>query len=587
MQKCVVFVIFVNNLCMEKILLPLPNGVVVRSGDKKVCSTILPDGKKNLTSFKEQNKVIFWNVPFARGLQYFFCGIFALLCELHDFGTEIFRAKKIARNAKNDKNTAKNAIFCAFCVLFGVIFAAIVLGFLPAKLAYLLVDFRGSEILRNALVGVFKILFFVFFISLFRFFPAYCEFLRFNRAADMALLMGDKLKRHNCPARPLNFLNFLVFVFVLDFGVISLVGADFGFFFNFLFHLAVLLACASACYELLWLIEKVSALQNLAWITAFLVYATPTTTHLETAYVAVTELGLLVSQKDREFMGNENHAFAVVYSEVRERLAAAGVNDKSEADWLIATILGKNRAEIKLVASVTDKQYQEIQKATTRRAKGESLDNIFGYTEFYGLRFDVNKKVLTPRMETEILVENVLKAAKNMAESRKKLDILDLGTGSGAIAVTLAKNCDAHITAVDISKTALATAEANAKKHGVKVEFVHSNLFEGLKRRRKFDIIVSNPPYIKSGDIKNLDKNVRECDPLLALDGGEDGLDFYREIIPSATRRLTAGGMIFFEIGKGQGAAVRKIMRENGYNEIKTIKDYNKIERIVSGKFIK
>ena len=273
-------------------------------------------------------------------------------------------------------------------------------------------------------------------------------------------------------------------------------------------------------------------------------------------------------------------AFSVVYTEVKNKLASAGVTDKSDADWLIATVLGKNRMDIKLVPFVTDKQYQDILKATERRAKGESLDNIFGYTEFFGLRFDVNKKVLTPRMETEILVEQVLKAEKNY----KNCTILDLGTGSGAIAVALAKNCDAKITAIDVSKVALATAEANAKKNDAKIEFLHSNLFDNLKRKRRFDIIVSNPPYIPSDEIPKLDKNVRECDPLLALDGGKDGLDFYRAIISKAPSRLNSNGQIFFEVGKGQARAVRKLLREESFEEIKTIKDYNKIERIVCGK---
>ncbi len=563
---------------MDKFVFPTINGIVAQQQDKKVVSLILPDGNKKMNSFKEKNRVIFYNFPFLRGVQYFFCGLFALFCAFI-LSNDLSFKQKVA-NLKI--YYTKRLLILIFVLLLGVAFAAVVLGFVPAKIALLCFDERGSTLLRNLIVLVLKVALFLIFFSTLRVLPGFSEFLRFNRAGDMAILLGDKIKKQKCPPRPLNLLNFLVFVFVLDFCVISFVGAGFGFLLNLLFHIGVFLACMSVCYEILYVQEKCKSLRFLAYPTAIFVYAAPSTTHLECAFVALTELNLLVSQKDRKFMGSEEHAYSVMYSEVRSKLASAGVNDKADADWLIATVLGKNRAESKLVASVSEKQYHDIMRATERRANGESLDNIFGYTEFYGLKFDVNKKVLTPRMETEILVEQVLKAAKNY----KKPTILDLGTGSGAIAVSVAKNCpDATITAVDISKTALLTAEGNAKKNDVKIEFLHTNLFEGLKRKRKFDIIVSNPPYIKSADIKKLDKNVRECDPLLALDGGEDGLDFYRAIIPASVKRLNAGGVIMFEVGKGQAAAVRKLLRENGFEDIKTIKDYNKIERIVCGKF--
>ena len=593
---------------MEKIIFPISNGIVLQSENKKVVATVSGDGNKKLVSFKDKNKVIFFNFPFLRGIQYFFCGLFALLKSLY-FSYAINDKNCFDKNSKNIEQTkskkknkikqkklkinekmqkiikknAKNSIFNIFFIFLGILFAAIFIGFIPGKIAYLIVDFRGKTILRNFIVILFKEIFFIIFILFLRIFPSFCEFLRFNRAGDIVLFLGEKLKKQKCPARATNFLNFFVFVFILDFAMVSLIGASFGFVLNLLFHFAIFVFCVSVGYEILLLLDRFNLTRNLAYITAILVYEKPSTTHLETAYIGWTEINLLLTQKDREFMDNSNRAFSVVYSEVRERLLSAGVSDKSETDWLIATILGKNRAEIKLVSSVTEKQYQDIMKATARRAKGESLDNIFGYTQFYGLRFDVNKKVLTPRMETEILVENVLKIAKTY----KKPEILDIGTGSGAIAIAVAKNCNASVTAVDISKSALTTAQQNAKKNDVKIEFLHSNLFEGLKRKRKFDIIVSNPPYIRSDEIKNLDKNVRECDPLLALDGGEDGLDYYRQIVPASLKRLTNGGFLMFEIGKGQGAAVRKIMRENGFEEIKTVKDYNKIERIVFGKFTK
>lgn len=581
---------------MEKIIFTVSNGVVVHCEDKKVVSTIDGNGQKHLKSFREKNKILFWHLPFVRGMQYFFCGIWGFikaLCISLDVGTK----------KKNKQNWIEILTYVCTIVL-AIVFSAVVIGLLPGKLGYLIVDYSGQEFLRNLVICAIKLtLFFAFLFSL-RFSACVSECMRFNKASMIALRLQKSdlkviSKRKKCQnLRKLdhfatkrtqndailpNFLEYLVFVFVLDFIVVTLWGVSYGFVFNFLLNVAVLILCSGVGFEILWIIEnsKLKKIDILQFIIGFLVFLKPSTTHVETIGVALTETNLLCTQKEREFMDDENKkAFSIVYSQVKSKLANAGVTDKSDADWIIATVLGKNRAEIKLVSFVTDKEYEDIMKATERRANGESVDNIFGFTEFYGLTFDVNKKVLTPRMETEILVEQVLKAEKNF----KNPTILDLGTGSGAIAVSIAKNCEATITAIDVSKMALATAEANAKKNDVKIEFLHSNLFDGLKRKRKFDIIVSNPPYIPTKEIEKLDKNVRECDPVLALDGGEDGLDFYREIISKAPDRLNNGGLLFFEVGKGQAQDVKKFLKENGFEEIKIIKDYNKIERVICGK---
>lgn len=581
---------------MGKIIFTVSNGVVVHCEDKKVVSTIDGNGQKHLKSFREKNKILFWHLPFVRGMQYFFCGIWGFikaLCISLDVGTK----------KKNKQNWIEILTYVCTIVL-AIVFSAVVIGLLPGKLGYLIVDYSGQEFLRNLVICAIKLtLFFAFLFSL-RFSACVSECMRFNKASMIALRLQKSdlkviSKRKKCQnlkkldhfatkrtqndAILPNFLEYLVFVFVLDFIVVTLWGVSYGFVFNFLLNVAVLILCSGVGFEILWVIEnsKLKKIDILQFIIGFLVFLKPSTTHVETIGVALTEINLLCTQKEREFMDDENKkAFSIVYSQVKSKLANAGVTDKSDADWIIATVLGKNRAEIKLLSFVTDKEYEDIMKATERRANGESVDNIFGFTEFYGLTFDVNKKVLTPRMETEILVEQVLKAEKNF----KNPTILDLGTGSGAIAVSIAKNCEATITAIDVSKMALATAEANAKKNDVKIEFLHSNLFDGLKRKRKFDIIVSNPPYIPTKEIEKLDKNVRECDPVLALDGGEDGLDFYREIISKAPDRLNNGGLLFFEVGKGQAQDVKKFFKENGFEEIKIIKDYNKIERVICGK---
>ena len=560
---------------MKNLFFPCSNGAVCQNEDRRALSLIDCDGGKKLFSENTKNKVIFWHFPFARGLQYFIFGILAL------FKTLFWSAKVCEKKKKNEKDyTVWIALLMAF---FGVFFAGIIIGYLPGKLGYFLVGANGSTLLRNFLISFFRIILFAIFLICLKAFPVMREFFRFNRACDLVSIYGENArgKYKNGLCEPLNFLNYLIFVFFLDIFVVTFIGISMGYFLNFLVNLAIFILCTMVCYEILWLIDKSgwSYLKSLCFVTSFFVTMRPSITHVETVLTALTEINFLTTQKDRSYMEDESKKpFSVVYTEVRNKLLASNVTDKSDADWIIATVLGKNRAEIKLVESVTEKEYKDIMKATNRRANGESVDNIFGYTEFYGLRFDVNKKVLTPRPETEILVEQVLRFCN------KKTKVLDVGTGSGAIAVTIAKNSEAQVSALDVSKSALTTAQGNAKKHDVKIEFIHSNLFENLKKRKRFDIIVSNPPYIPTKDIAKLDVNVRECDPKIALDGGEDGLFFYREITQNAIPHLNNGGMIFYEVGKGQAGAVRKILKENGFKDIKTIKDYNKIERVICGK---
>ena len=549
---------------------PTSNGAVCMHQGFEALSSIDAGGTRKLWSSRSKNKIVFWHFPFARGLQFFIFGLLAL------FHSLLWSERMSVKKKKKDYLV----IFSILSAVVGIVFAGVVIGYLPGKLGYFIVGAEGSAILRNFIIAFFRLILLAIILTMLKSFSVVREFFRFNRACDLVSIYGEdcrgRYKSGLC--EPLNFLNYLVFVFFLDIFVVTLIGVSYNFFLNFLVNLAVLLLSIMLCYEILKLIDLSgwSYLKSLCFVTSFFVTMRPSLTHVETVLTAETEVLFLTSQKDRNVMENDGKKpFSVVYAEARNKLQSV---DTSDVDWIIATVLNKNRAEVKLVESVTDKEYRDIMRAVARRANGESVDNIFGYTEFYGLRFDVNKKVLTPRMETEILVEQVLKNIK------KKDKVLDVGTGSGAIAVTIAKFSDASVTALDVSRQALQVAIGNAKKHNVKVEFIESNLFENLKKRRKFDIIVSNPPYIPTKDIANLDVNVRECDPKLALDGGEDGLSFYREITNESVKHLYKNGMLFYEVGKGQAGAVKKLMKECGFKEIKIVKDYNKIDRVVYGK---
>lgn len=212
----------------------------------------------------------------------------------------------------------------------------------------------------------------------------------------------------------------------------------------------------------------------------------------------------------------------------------------------------------------------------TIRATRYPLEYILGKQEFMGLLFKVNENVLIPRQDTEILVEGVLKNSQG-----KK--VLDMCTGSGCIAVSIAKLGQAsEVKAVDISAGALEVAKQNAVSNDVKVEFIESNLFEQVSDQ--YDIIVSNPPYIESEVIGTLMPEVREFEPMLALDGTEDGLYFYREISNAAPKYLTENGEIFFEIGYNQGEAVTNIVRAAGFAYAEVRKDLAGLDRVVYGR---
>ncbi|MDQ2086558.1 peptide chain release factor N(5)-glutamine methyltransferase [Herbivorax sp. ANBcel31] len=239
---------------------------------------------------------------------------------------------------------------------------------------------------------------------------------------------------------------------------------------------------------------------------------------------------------------------------------------------------------------LSDEEYKEYIEIVSKRSKGTPLQYITGHQEFMSLDFKVTPDVLIPRQDTEILVESVLEYAK--FTKGKKIDVLDIGTGSGCISVCLAHYIkNSRVVALDISQKSLDVAKYNAEKNGVinKMDFVCGNIFKGLKNifdseSNLFNIIVSNPPYIASGELDFLEKQVRDFEPLKALDGGEDGLDYYKFIIEEGRKFLKPQGVLAFEVGINQGKEVLNMMKKN-YSNVRVIKDLSGIERIVVGVF--
>lgn len=220
--------------------------------------------------------------------------------------------------------------------------------------------------------------------------------------------------------------------------------------------------------------------------------------------------------------------------------------------------------------------YRELIK---KRGNHIPLQQLTHEAYFYGMKFYVDENVLAPRPDTEILVEEVLKALPVDREA----EILDMCTGSGCILLSILANRErARGTGADLSEKALAVAERNGRDCQAKVRWIHSDLFKNI--RGQYDVIVSNPPYIKTSVIEGLMEEVRLYEPYMALDGHEDGLYFYRQILDQAGEHLKPGGFLAFEIGYDQGEEVTALMKEKGYTQIRKVKDLAGLDRVVTGR---
>lgn len=252
-------------------------------------------------------------------------------------------------------------------------------------------------------------------------------------------------------------------------------------------------------------------------------------------------------------------------------------------DQLLTAILNCRPIDLYLdQPHLSAEQKSQFEQMKKRVESGEPLQYVLGFAEFMGLTFKVDSRVLIPRPETETLIETILQEIK----SNDQVSILDLGTGSGNIAVSLAKFLpESQLTAVDISPDALDVARENAKNHNCfnQINLICEDMISFLKKKSefkvKFDIIVSNPPYIKTSELASLPLDV-SYEPIAALDGGEDGLDFYRGIIAQAKDVLSLDGFLAFEIAETQALAIKENLNQNGFY-VQIIQDLNNRDRIV------
>lgn len=564
------------NFYVNSFIFPCFNGNLCFVQNNAVLCLVKNNGSIFVQSFKTKYKpILHYKIPFLRGLEYLIFGTYYFFWGLY-LSFKNTPVPKLNQKMSDSLNIKSSYIFGVVAFLLAIFLAVILLGIVPTHLGYLLSGASLSIFVKKLIISIVKVAMFYLLVLFLYSFSSMRALYKFNSAGNIALNGQTKFNMH----RATNYLNFIVFCWSLNYFVVSLLGIEVSVWLKAFVNIAIFALIAMLSYELLYLFDRYfSKIKWAILVTSFFVTAKPASTELQTANTALSEGNLMLENIRREVINEDsqggNVAFSLCYSEVKERLKKAGIEDVAEADWLIASVLNKNRAEIKLLTQISRTDYKQIQRVLERRVKGEPIDKIFGKTEFYGLPFKVNRDVLTPRKETEILVEEALKLI-----GKEKLEVLDMCTGSGAIAISIAKNSNAKVTASDISEEALKVAKLNAEINEVKVNFLVSDLFNNIKKGKKFDVITCNPPYIKSDEIKTLDREVKDYDPHIALDGGEDGLYFYRKLSEEIEAFLAPKGKILLEIGKGQEKSVKKLFSKNKFS-VRIVKDYSGVQRVI------
>lgn len=290
-----------------------------------------------------------------------------------------------------------------------------------------------------------------------------------------------------------------------------------------------------------------------------------------TAFNKVLEMDADESVAETEFV--TSGILSKMLAATKEKFSQAEI-DESDAEWIYSIALNIKRDELKTERIINSAESKKIHRITTERLTGRPLWYIIGDTDFNGCKIKVDERALIPRPETEILADY---AVKSVEEGDK---VLDLCTGSGCIAISIAKNClpkRVSVTAADLSDAAIMLAKENAKLNSVSIDFVQSDLFTNVHGR--YNLIVCNPPYIRSGDIPNLQKEVKNFEPKIALDGGADGLDFYRRISGTIRSYLAKDGILLMECGEGQAEEILKLFEKRDYAMV--MKDLSGVDRFI------
>lgn len=490
-------------------------------------------------------------------------------------------------------------VIVGFSLILGVALALFLFLFLPIKARELLEFVFATSfgvVARNFIEGGFKLLIFIFYI-------VFCSLFKDVRRTFM--YHGAEHKTISCYEKGLDLTvanakkctrihdrcgtTFMVFVMLISIIVFAVFESFVNFYsfipnvglaklLRFLCKLAFIPVVAGLSYELLKFLSKTSSpiflpLKLPGMALQKITTKEPDDDMLE---VAITAFKKVMEMDADPTVPTQDFVIPITRKQltekVRDSLKKNGVDEEAEAEWIVSLSLGVRRDEARTSDVVLQEKVDKVDEIVKQRITGRPLWYCIGDTDFYGFKIKTDERALIPRPETELLVENALKYVS------KDSSVLDLCTGSGCIAIAVSKKAGVKVCATDVSDDALSLAVENADLNDADVEFIKSDMFSSLGDR-KFDVIISNPPYIKSEDVKTLQREVKDFEPIIALDGGVDGLDFYRIISAEARKRLNKNGIIFMECGIGEAQSIKEAFE--AFYSVEIIKDYEGIDRIV------
>ena len=559
----------------------LLEGVMMRGKSSVAMAVRSPDGELELRTERLKKPSVARKIPLVRGVIVF---VDSLLVGMR----ALLKSAEVSSPEDETPSKASTAI----AVIFGVILALGLFVAAPWFVGWAIKNWAHYDNIAvvSVVEGCTRLVIFILYLALVRLMPDIKRTFMYHGAEHRTINCYEKglqltvenvqscsTKHNRCGT---TFLFFVVVLAILFYALLNWIftlftGLEFlfgNFFFTLAVRLLLLPVIAGLSYELLRGLAMLPdnkftdiirapglALQKLST-------AIPDDGMAECAIAAFNAVLELDADADKETIDFYERDFA----KERARLAARLPDDPQDADWIYCELLDKKRAELASVKRVKTGIVKQADSYADRLLGGEPLDYILGNSDFCGIRIKVDERVLIPRFETELLAAEAVKELTGKPDA----DALDMCTGSGCIAAYIARNTAARVTAADISDDALDVARENLKGLGATV--VMSDMFGAIEG--EFDIITANPPYIKTFDIDGLAPQVT-AQPRLALDGGEDGLRFYRLIAEQAKKHIKKGGVLMTEIGFDQADAVTELFA--GLGECRVIKDLDGKDRIV------